>query len=142
MRPVPVQGSDTVTYNAPPRPTEPIVMHTFRDLHKEVVGVDVYIDAAESASATAPRLEKLAEGSPFRLTMMSCRGTQVWPRGSAFTEVVDYWRARFELRDGAKATQADAIRLMDAVAVGFTISESAVLRTYGGVRGYSMAQGQ
>ena len=142
VRPVPVQGSDTVTFQAPPKPTEPTMMHTFRGLQKEVVGIDVYIDASEAATSTAPRLEKLAEGTPFRLTLMSCRGTQVWPRGSAFTEVVDYWRARFELRDGAKATQADAIRLLDAVAAGFTISESAVLRTYGGVRGYSMAQGQ
>jgi isocitrate dehydrogenase len=142
VRPVPVQGSDTVTFKAPEKPTEPIAMHTFTGVRKEVVGLDLYIDASEPAASTAPRLEKLAEGSPFRLTLISCRGTQVWPRGSVFTEVVDYWRVRFELRDGVSATQADAVRLLQAVAGSFVVSESALLRTFDGVRGFSLAQGQ
>jgi isocitrate dehydrogenase len=137
-----VQGSDTVTFKAPAKPTEPIAMHTFTGVRKEVVGLDLYIDASEPAASTAPRLEKLAEGSPFRLTLISCRGTQVWPRGSVFTEVVDYWRVRFELRDGVSATQADAVRLLQAVAGSFVVSESALLRTFDGVRGFSLAQGQ
>ena len=142
VKPVPQEGGDTVTFRAPPRPTEPIVMHTFRELRKEVRGLDVYVDAEHPALDTAVRLEKTCADSPFRLTLISCRGTQVWPRGSAFTECVDYWRARFELREGATAQQGDAIALLGKVAAGHIVSEYELLRTFDGVRGWSLAQGQ
>jgi isocitrate dehydrogenase len=117
-------------------------MHTFRGLRKEVAGIDVYVDAEHPAGETAARLERTCEGTPFRLTLISCRGTQVWPRGSAFTECVDYWRARFELREGASAHQDDAVELLRKVASGFTVSQYELLRTFDGVRGWTLAQGQ
>jgi isocitrate dehydrogenase len=67
---------------------------------------------------------------------------QVWPRGSAFTECVDYWRVRFELRDGRSATQADAIALLSKVAEHNLVSTYELLRTFNGVRGWTLAQGQ
>ena len=142
VKPVPVGGTDSVTFRAPPKPEEPIVMHTFRGLRKEVAGIDAYLDAEHPAGETAARLERTCEGTPFRLTLISCRGTQVWPRGSAFTECVDYWRARFELRDGMSARQDDALELLRKVASGFTVSQYELLRTFDGVRGWSLAQGQ
>jgi hypothetical protein len=66
----------------------------------------------------------------------------VWPRGSVFTECVDYWRARFELREGAAAAQEDAIRLLGKVAGDHVVSEYQLLRTFDGARGWSLAQGQ
>ena len=142
VKPVASGGTDTVTFRAPPKPKEPTVMHTFRGLRKEVAGIDAYLDAEHPAGETAARLERTCEGTPFRLTLISCRGTQVWPRGSAFTECVDYWRARFELREGASAHQDDAVELLRKVASGFTVSQYELLRTFDGVRGWTLAQGQ
>jgi isocitrate dehydrogenase len=135
-------GTDAVTHRRPARPAEPVVMHTFTGLRKEIAGVDLYLDGRLPAKETAASLERLCEGSPFRLLLLSCRGTQVWPRGSAFTECVDYWRARFELRDGAAAAQEDAIRLLGKVAADHVVSEYQLLRTFDGARGWSLAQGQ
>jgi isocitrate dehydrogenase len=141
-KPAPAGGSDAVTFRANPRPAEPVIMHTFRDLRKEIAGVDLYLDGEHPASETAVRMERMCEGTPFRLTLISCRGTQVWPRGSAFTECVDYWRVRFELREGCTAHQGDAVRLLDKVSSGFMVSEYSLLRTFDGARGWSLAQGQ
>ncbi len=142
VKPVAPGGTDSVTFRAPPKPDEPIVMHTFRGLRKEVAGIDAYLDAEHPAGETAERLERTCAGTPFRLTLVSCRGTQVWPRGSAFTECVDYWRARFELREGMSAHQDDALELLRKVGSGFTVSQYELLRTFDGVRGWSLAQGQ
>jgi isocitrate dehydrogenase len=117
-------------------------MHTFRDLPKQVVGVDLYVDGVLPARESAARMERVCEGTPFRTTLISCRGTQVWPTGSPFTECVDYWRIRVELRDGAHADQQAALALLGRAAEHFTVTEYTLLRTYDGVRGYSMAQGQ
>jgi isocitrate dehydrogenase len=132
----------TVRFAPPPVPAEPKLMRTFVDLPKRVVGLDAYVDRVHGAPGTAAAFERLAEGTPFRLTLISCRGTQVWPRGSAFTECVDYWRARFELREGAEATQQNALALLGRIAETHQVSEYELLRTYDGVRGFSMAQGQ
>ncbi|MFO0962096.1 MAG: isocitrate/isopropylmalate family dehydrogenase [Phycisphaerales bacterium] len=142
---VPEIGEDRLIEARPTRPSEPIVMHTFTNVRKEIVGCDVYLDALKSAPELASDLETLAQGSPFKLVIISNRGTQVWPTGSIFTECVDYWRARFELRDpmaAARTTQADAVKLLDAIAARHTISSYELLRTFDGVRGYSLAQGQ
>jgi isocitrate dehydrogenase len=133
---------DRITFAPPPRPSEPVVMHVFRDLPKSVVGVDLYVDGTLPARESAARMERACEGTPFRPTLISCRGTQVWPTGSPFTECVDYWRIRVELREGAHADQQAALALLARAAEHFTVTEYTLLRTYDGVRGFSMAQGQ
>ena len=142
VKPAHAGSSSAVTFARPPRPTAPITMHTFTGLRKEVAGLDVYVDRRESATETAAHLGKLCEGTPFRLTLLSCRGTQVWPRGSIYTECVDYWRARFELREGTTARQQDALALLARVAEHDTVSEYELLRTFDGARGWTLAQGQ
>jgi isocitrate dehydrogenase len=121
------------------------VITTFKGLRKEVVGCDVYLDATESAPALAAALEAQAAGTPFRLALISNRGTQVWPTGSVYTECVDYWRARFELRDGTppgSVGQREVIALLGRVAERHTVCSYELLRTFDGARGFSLAQGQ
>ena len=114
-------------------------------LFRSVVGCDVYIDADLSTIAVAEEMTRLCEDTPFKLTLISNRGTQVWPTGSVYTECVDYWRVRFELKDGVTPGafgQAPAIALACRIAEKFTVSSYELLRTFDGVKGYSMAQGQ
>ncbi len=142
---IPAGGSDRITLAAPSAPAAPVMMHTFPSMVRQIVGCDFYLDAHESAPQLAADLSALAEGTAFKLTLVSNRGTQVWPTGSAFTECVDYWRARFELRDAAAAprtTQAEVMALLGRVTQQHTVTSYELLRTFDGARGFSLAQGQ
>jgi isocitrate dehydrogenase len=90
-------------------------------------------------------MQRVAQDTPFKLTLISNRGTQVWPSGSVYTECVDYYRVRFELRDGVSPGaigQSRAVALMDKIAEKFVVCSYELLRSFDGVRGYSLAQGQ
>jgi isocitrate dehydrogenase len=141
--PVPDQSAPTLT--RPPRPANQQVIRTFANLVTTIAGADLYLDTALSPIALADEMIRLCEDSPFRLTLISNRGTQVWPTGSVYTECVDYLRVRFELREGVTPGsfgQARAIALLTRVAEKFTVSGYELLRTFDGVKGYSLAQGQ
>lgn len=132
-------------FERPPRPTGQQTIRTFKGVVTNVVGCDLYLDASLAPVALAEEMQRLCADSPFRLTLISNRGTQVWPVGSVFTECVDYYRVRFEVRDGVAAGslgQSRAIALLDRVAEAFTVCSYELLRTFDGVKGYSMAQGQ
>lgn len=129
----------------PPRPQRQEVVHTFENVVTQVVGCDVYLDSALSPVALADEMTRAAQDTPFRLTLISNRGTQVWPTGSVYTECVDYYRVRFELKEGVAAGsigQSRSVALMDKIAEKFVVSCYELLRTFDGVKGYSMAQGQ
>jgi isocitrate dehydrogenase len=139
--PVPEQDAPTVTRAV--RPSTPELIRTFKDTPTAVLGCDLYVETLTPAKELAGQMSTLAEGSPFVLTLISNRGTQVWPSGSVYTEVVDYMRVRFELREGAGAvTQDQTLALLQKVAAKFTVANYELLRSFGGVKGYSLAQGQ
>ncbi|GJQ29259.1 MAG: isocitrate dehydrogenase [NADP] [Phycisphaerae bacterium] len=128
-----------------PRPTGQQVIRTFKNLVTQVVGCDVYLDSPLAPVSLAEEMQRACADTPFRLTLISNRGTQVWPVGSVFTECVDYYRVRFELRDGVPAGtigQSRALALLARIAEAFTVCSYELLRTFDGVKGYSMAQGQ
>ncbi len=150
-RPVTVPGAspaadaDRPTFQRPPRPPSPQLIRTYSDSLTHVVGCDIYLDSQASPNELAEAMTRLSADSPFRLTVISNRGTQVWPSGSVFTEVVDYYRARFELRDGVEPGgfgQSRCIALLDNIAEKYTVCGYELLRSFDGVRGYSLAQGQ
>ena len=111
----------------------------------QVVGCDIYLDTPLSPIALAEEMNRACVDTPFRLTLISNRGTQVWPTGSVYTECVDYYRVRFELKDGiapGSFGQSRCVALMDKIAEAFTVCSYELLRTFDGVKGYSLAQGQ
>lgn len=141
----PEPAQPEAAFQRPPRPASPPMVRTFESTATEVVGCDVYLDAQAAPAALAERLERLCDGTPLRLTMVSNRGTQVWPTGSVYTECVDYYRARFELRPGVspgEIGQAASLALAGKLAQEFTVCSYELLRTFDGQRGYSLAQGQ
>ncbi len=142
-RPVPDQGSPS--FSRPQRPHSQPLIRTFHNIATNVVGCDLALDTTLSTIELAEQMTRLAQDTPFRLTLISNRGTQVWPTGSVFTECVDYACVRFELRDGVAAGgfgQAPAMALMDKVAEKFLVCSYELLRTFDGQKGYSLAQGQ
>ncbi|MBX3392564.1 MAG: NADP-dependent isocitrate dehydrogenase [Phycisphaeraceae bacterium] len=133
------------TYVRPPKPAGQQVIRTFKNVVTHVVGCDIYLDSPLSPVALAEEMQRACVDGPFKLTLISNRGTQVWPTGSVYTECVDYYRVRFELKDAVTAGsfgQARCIALLDRVAESFSICSYEVLRTFDGVKGYSLAQGQ
>ncbi|MGP1272388.1 MAG: isocitrate/isopropylmalate family dehydrogenase [Phycisphaerales bacterium] len=140
-----VPDRDEPSFSPPVRPRENRLMRTFETSTSLIAGCDIYIDTLLSPASVADKLSAIAEGTPFKLTMMSNRGTQVWPTGSVYTEVVDYYRVRFELRDPAQAGhigQLPTVWLLEKVAEKFTVTDFQPLKNYDGRPGYSLAQGQ
>ncbi len=128
-----------------PRPSGPQVIRTFKNLVTHAVGCDIYLDTPLSPISLAEEMQRVCADTPFKLTVISNRGTQVWPTGSVYTECVDYYRVRFELRDGVvpgSFGQSRCVALMDKIAESFTVCSYELLRTFDGVKGYSLAQGQ
>jgi isocitrate dehydrogenase len=142
----PVPDANRPEYTPPERPTVNKLMRTFETTPSQVAGCDIYVDTLIPVLDLARRLERIAEGTPFKLTMMSNRGTQVWPSGSLYTENVDYYRVRFELRDPdlhlGQIGQMPIVHLLRKVAEKFTVTDFQPLRTFDGLPGYSLAQGQ
>ncbi|MCL4742040.1 MAG: NADP-dependent isocitrate dehydrogenase [Phycisphaerales bacterium] len=142
---VPVPERDTAPFTRPERPRINTLIRTFTQVVSHHAGCDVYIETTISPAELAAHLERLCEHSPFTLTMMSNRGTQVWPSGSVFTEVVDYYRVRFELRNPAEIGrygQSAAIALLGRIAEKFPVTDFQPLKVYDGKPGFSLAQGQ
>lgn len=130
---------------ASPKPQHQEVIRTFTNVVQQVVGCDIYLDTPLSPIAVADEMARASADTPFKLTLISNRGTQVWPTGSVYTECVDYYRVRFELREGVvpgSFGQARCVALMDKIAEKFTVCSYELLRTFDGVKGYSLAQGQ
>ncbi len=141
----PVPTHDTLTYSPPVRPSVNRLMQTFTQQRCDVVGCDIYIATTTPPLELAQKLERLAVGTPFKLTMISSRGTQVWPSGSVYTEVVDYFRVRFELEDKhliGQIGQGPTIHILRRIAEKFEVADFQPLKNYDGERGFSLAQGQ
>ena len=129
----------------PPKPQGQAVIRTFKNLLTQVVGCDIYLDTPLSPLSLAEEMNRACTDTPFKLTLISNRGTQVWPTGSVYTECVDYYRVRFELKDAVPVGtfgQSRCIALLDKIAESFTVCSYELLRTFDGVKGYSLAQGQ
>jgi len=144
-RPSVVTSHDRVVHASLPRPTSYRLRRTFEKVTSHVCGADVYIGTTLPPFELAAKLQAVCESGPFKLTMLSSRGTQVWPSGSVYTEVVDYFRARFELKDPAmvgRLGQMPTVKLLEKIAEKFDVTDFQPLKIYDGAPGFSLAQGQ
>jgi isocitrate dehydrogenase len=109
---------------------------------KAHVGVDVFVDRpGGNPDAIAAQLGKLGiKGA--KLTVISNRGTKVWPHGNPATFWSDHWSCRFET-DGDAFTSSHVVKILDALAkTGFDVVKTEGLYTFDGQRGYSLSQGE
>ena len=109
----------------------------------DLKGIDVIVHWPSRKAQDLAALVGRQAGDGLKLQMIDNRGTMVWPAGIAAAETfcTDSFRCRF-LADGT--TDKDKVfalvkRISDA---GVDIVMTASLRTYDGVAGYSLAQGQ
>jgi isocitrate dehydrogenase len=109
--------------------------------NETIVGVDMFIESAEQPEVIAKKCQRHA-GLKFKLINVSNRGTQVWPTGSIFTNLVNQYNARFESLDDMPLNQTDVIGLYASLSGEFKICSMELLNMWGNKKAYSLAQGQ
>jgi isocitrate dehydrogenase len=130
--------SESATATRMPVRMDPIMRVSPAPTRTELRGVDVFLESGLAPKAVAEQLSGLP--GPLRLTMLSNRGTQVWPKGSSFTDCVNHYRARLEATQ--TVSQAEILRALSAVSERFPLCGAEWLREIDGAAAYSLAQGQ
>ena len=106
-----------------------------------IAGVDMFIESDEQPEVIAKKCQRHG-GVKFNLINVSNRGTQVWPTGSVFTNLVNQYNVRFESIDDSPLNQQDIIGLYVSLSGNFKICSLELLNKWGEKRAYSLAQGQ
>ena len=108
---------------------------------EKIVGVDLFIASDEQPDVIAKKCQRHG-GVKFNLVSISNRGTQVWPTGSVYTNLVNQYNVRFEAIDEDPLNQQDILGLYISMTGNFHICSSELLLMWGDKRAYSLAQGQ
>lgn len=142
----PVHGARPILPNKPVTPTifkleeNPMIMS--KDPHNDkIIGVDMFIESSEQPAHVAEKCLKHT-GDLFKLVTIANRGTQVWPKGSVFTNLVNQYNLRYESVGEIEVTQTDILELYRRLAKDFKICSTELLNTFGDKKAYSLAQGQ
>jgi len=143
---LPEHGARPILPNMKPTPTNFKLgrneMMVTEETQKEyIVGVDLFIESSGQPEFIAKKCQRHA-GVKFNLISISNRGTQVWPTGSVYTNLVNQYNARFESIDGSPLNQQDVLGLYVSLSGDFKICSSELLNMLGGKKAYSLAQGQ
>lgn len=109
--------------------------------NEKIIGVDMFIESDEQPAMIAKKCQRHA-GVKFNLVNISNRGTQVWPTGSVYTNLVNQYNVRFESLDGSALNQQDVLGLYVSLSGNFKICSSELLNMWGDKKAYSLAQGQ
>jgi len=118
----------------------PMLLSSKNEAHK-IVGADFFVETTlqpNDLAAVAIKQEK----DQLKLVTISNRGTQVWPTGSVFTNLVNQYRIRFETDASNPLTQSDILNLYAALSKDLQISSVEILSMWGDKKAYSLAQGQ
>jgi isocitrate dehydrogenase len=120
--------------------SNPMLLGKKKEQHS-IAGVDFFIESELQADAIAQIASK-HETTNLKLIIISNRGTQVWPTGSVYTNLVNQFRLRFETGENTILSQKDIIELYSSMSNDFQISSVEILNMWGGKKAYSLAQGQ
>jgi isocitrate dehydrogenase len=109
--------------------------------NEKIIGVDMFIESNEQPDIIAKKCQRHA-GVKFNLINISNRGTQVWPTGSVYTNLVNQYNVRFESIDNYPLNQQDVIGLYVSLSGNFKICSLELLNMWGEKKSYSSAAGQ
>jgi isocitrate dehydrogenase len=117
------------------------MMESSETENENIVGVDFFIESNEQPVVIANKCLRHA-GVKYKLINISNRGTQVWPTGSVYTNLVNQYNVRFESIDDMPLNQQDILGLYVSLSGNFKICSSELLNMWGDKKAYSLAQGQ
>ena len=118
----------------------PMLQSNLQDPHK-IVGVDFFIEINEQPQFIAEKCLAHTTAT-LKLTTITNRGTQVWPTGSIFTNLVNQFRCRFETVNDIPLSQEEVVNLYSALSKDFKICSLEILNMWADKKAYSLAQGQ
>lgn len=142
----PEQGAKPLLPNMPATTTHfkldrnPLMVTDEMELEK-IVGADFFIASTEQPELIAHKCERHA-GVKLKLINISNRGTQVWPTGSVYTNLVNQFHVRFESVGFEPVRQQDIMGLYISLSGDYKICSLELLNMWGDKRAYSLAQGQ
>jgi isocitrate dehydrogenase len=142
----PVQGAKPILEDKPITPTQytleknPLIMSA-ELMDGKIVGADFFVESEEQPTAVAEKILSALDAK-FELVTISNRGTQVWPKGSVFTNLVNQYRCRIESKETAACTQEEILALYQHFMKSFKVCSIEILNMWGEKKGYSLAQGQ
>jgi isocitrate dehydrogenase len=114
-----------------------------KGIEEEMIGVDVFVESNVQPDELAEVAKKsLRFNDNFDLVMISNRGTQVWPTGSIYTELVNEYRIRFEKKAGRQIKQKEILHIAADLSEEVKVCSVEFLMNFGGKIGYTLAQGQ
>ena len=129
-------------YSPPVRPSEQVLHVTPRTIKETTMGMDVFVDSALQPKALATKIQDMLPAH-MKLIMISNRGTQVWPTGSAFTECVNHHRCRVEVLEPKTTSEQELLQLSSKFStVGLRVCSLEMLLKIGDKKGFTLAQGQ
>ena len=142
----PAHGAKPVVPNRPGTPAPFKLEHNSMMVSKEplqetIVGVDMFIECNEQPEVIAQKSQHHG-GVKFKLISVSNRGTQVWPTGSKYTNLVNQYNLRFESLNDTALTQQDVIGLYVTLSADYKVCSLELLNMWGDKKAYSLAQGQ
>src|SRR5574338_392842 len=135
---MPEQGAKPLMENMPMTDTHfkleknPLLVTEEMEQEK-IIGADFFIESIEQPEMIAHKCERHA-GEKFKLINLSNRGTQVWPTGSVYTNLVNQYNARFESVDGEPLNQQDVIGLYVSLSGDFKVCSLELLNMWGDKR--------
>jgi isocitrate dehydrogenase len=106
------------------------------------VGVDIFVETHEPPNRVADRLQASCSASPFKLKMISNRGTQVWPEPGTLPTCVDHYRCRFVFDGSAPWSDSAVIDLLARVGSVYRWMHVEKLEEHDGAASFTRAQGQ
>lgn len=127
--------------NANFHPDKNKITVTEPDIKEEILGADIFVEFTGQPNELA-EISKNNLNEKFELIMISNRGTQVWPTGSVYTELVNQYRIRYEKANDKELTQKDIFSLASDVSDAVKVCSVEFLMKFGDKVGYSLAQGQ
>lgn len=113
------------------------------DADRKVVGMDVFIESKGTPEDIGKKLEEITAQTPFKLKMISNRGTKLYPSAGAITDTVDHWRCRFMLKQPDLSIPHGVVdSLLGQIEKSFSWMHIEKLQEFAGQVGFTKAQGE
>lgn len=142
----PAKGEKTAEVDTPIQiKVKKLARHKMMESSPEVAtslsGVDFFVESIQQPMQIADIAGKYAS-ERLQLKNISNRGTQVWPTGSLYTDLVDQYSIRFETPEGQNVSQQDIVDLYGKLIADIRVTSVETLLELDHQKAYSLAQGQ
>lgn len=110
---------------------------------KTLIGTDIFLQFENRNPDALAKIVQEANSAKIKLSMITNRGTKVWPGGFPETFCTDHWRCRFKSADLQPIQYDTVLELLNKVNnLKLDIIKTENLYEFDGVAGFTAAQGQ